>query len=738
MTKEKDYLRMVDGAAKAKPTLPSIVSQIKDSSSSILSSHLETLFSSCDDLFFDLSSRAASNNEQNLYFESMREVRLKKNGVIDNFINGLNKYFYQLFDTSNQSNPDKDIKRRQSELDHSTLSLVQNDALEQNVALSSMVSKARKNSQESLYHLNLRFDYLSPSTLVTENNNPLDPQQVCEAFSTACEILDINIKARIIIFKQFDRYVASKLATVYSSANGLLINAGILPKIRSHTQTNTQESQSPNEISQEANLDQQPQFDFSELTTLLASMRKLGLHTLPQYHAYTSNPGPMLPQPELIMLLTGLQQQLNQQLSAQQHAESVRQVIDNILSNSGSEPARALKQPEEDVINLVAMFFDFVLDDRNLPLPIQALISRLQIPVLKIALHDKNFFNNNGHPARKIINTIANASIGLDESNLSEKDRFYAKVTRIIQDITEHHIDGDQLFNEKLIELQQFIDQQEHKSALVEKRTSQVAEGQAKTNLAKATSQKLLFEKLEHLTLPNNISEFLTDQWLNLLILTHLRHGEDSPAWVEAVQLVDDLIWACKQHADEKSLQRYNRIKPDLMHRIATGLSQISNTDDTAIESIQLIEDDLNRLQSAPDPVTLRPLNAAQAINLGHTPGSGSKSWKSMTGIERQQARYKALTYEFIRKAEQLPINTWVSYAPGVDGKTIRCKLSSTINASDSYVFVNRFGFKVLEKQRKEFAYDMQEGRAIPLESGQIFDRAMNNIINNLRQLGGK
>ncbi len=109
-----------------------------------------------------------------------------------------------------------------------------------------------------------------------------------------------------------------------------------------------------------------------------------------------------------------------------------------------------------------------------------------------------------------------------------------------------------------------------------------------------------------------------------------------------------------------------------------------------------------------------------------------------MTGIERQQARYKALTYEFIRKAEQLPINTWVSYASGEEGKKIRCKLSSTITASDSFVFVNRFGFKVLEKQRKEFAYDMQEGRAIPLEGGQLFDRAMTNIISNLREMGGK
>ncbi len=739
MTKEKDYLKMVDGSAKSQPQIPPIISQVKDSSLSIFTSHLETLFSSCDDLFFDLSSRATSNNEQNLYFESMREVRLKKSGVIDTFSNELGKFFFGLFDPGTLASNNQDKLSKEQNIDHHSLSLVQNDALEQNVALSSMVSKARNNCQESIYHLNLRFDYLSPSTQVTNNNNPLDPQQVCQAFSTACEILDINIKARIIIFKQFDRYVASKLATVYSSANGLLINAGVLPKILSHEQEKKTAASSQQQADNNPEDSHQEQlFDFSELTTLLASMRKLGLQVLPQYTAYSANPGPTLPQTELLLLLGSLQQQINQQLSQQEQSISVRDVVDSILSNSNTEPPRALKQPDEDIINLVAMFFDFVLDDRNLPLPIQALIGRLQIPVLKIALHDKNFFNNNTHPARKLINTIANASIGLDESNLSEKDRFYSKVSNIIQSITEHHTESDQLFAEQLLELQSFIEQQEHKSTLVEKRTSQVAEGQAKTNLAKSTAQKLLFEKLERLTLPDYISEFLTDQWLNLLILTHLRHGESSSEWIEALQLVDDLIWACQNHPDEKSLQRYHKIKPGLIERIGSGLSNISNTDDTVIETIQFIEASLDLIRSNEDSANFRPLSAAQAMNLGHTPGSGSKTWKNMSGIERQQARYKALTYEYIRKVEQLPIHTWVSYQLENEGKTIRCKLSSIIRTSDSYVFVNRFGFKILEKQRKEFAYDMQEGRATPLENGQLFDRAMSNIVTNLRQLGGK
>ena len=103
-----------------------------------------------------------------------------------------------------------------------------------------------------------------------------------------------------------------------------------------------------------------------------------------------------------------------------------------------------------------------------------------------------------------------------------------------------------------------------------------------------------------------------------------------------------------------------------------------------------------------------------------------------MTGVERQQARYKQLSYDYIRKAEELPLHTWLSYADHKTGKVTRCKLATRIEQTDTYVFVNRFGFKALEKQRKDFAVDLQAGRAAILDSGQLFDRALSTVLGKL------
>ena len=739
MSKETDHLKMVQGKPGQPISLPPLIGQLRDNALLVLGNCLDELFASCDDLFFDLSSRAASNNEQNLYFESMRELRVKKHGVINSFRQHVERDFARLASAAELGGTGS--KSRNSDTD--SLSLVHNDDLEQEVAINSMTNKARANCQEALYHLTCRIDYLIPAGNVDADHNPLDPQQLCRSFAQACELFEINIKARIIIFKQFERHVVSKFANIYSAANNLLIDAGVLPKI-SHSVNKQADGRTTDAADSAANHNESASeqweipagraFHFNEISQLLSALRQLGaISQLPRYSQYSSNPGPAMESQELLELLNQIQPKVAEAPAGKRY--DLRQLIDKLLSQRNPQLPQALEQPDEDLINLVAMFFDFVLDDQAVPMAIQALIARLQIPILKVALKDHSFFSKGNHPARKLVNFIAASSIGWD-ANDPEKDEYHKKITQIVQLINKQYTTNEHVFAEQLAELQQFVDNQQRKSSLVEKRTAQAIEGKAKTDLAKRISQKVLFDKLEKAQLPPVISEFLVHQWLQLLIIVHLKEGEESAEWLENVQLVDDLIWASQQHLDTKSIERLGKLKPGLLQSVSMGLAKVCNTDEEAEGLVHAIDQCLNDIQLGRDNIPLLHLSADQAIALGHTPGSGSKSWQEMTAMERQQARYQALTYDFIKKAENIPLNSWLRYEDANTGKVLRCKLAARIEATDSYVFVNRLGFKVLEKARKEFAYDMQQNRAAVIEEGLLFDRAMSRIIDNLRQMG--
>ena len=721
MTSKNNPPQPVRSAKRSISQQPQLL-QIKNSSSAFLMNCLENLFSSCDDLFFDLSSRAASNNEQNLYFESMRELRIKKVGAINLFNRQLEQHFDNI---GHASNTPQDDTRTEA------LSLVQEDEIEKDVAINSMISKARINNQEALYNLATRLDHLVPNNTINQDNNPLDPRQLCESFAQACETFDVHIKAKIIIYKQFERLVANQLGKIYSTANELLINAGIMPTIANRKATPQQDQATPAQPKHSA--DTSSTVDAQELSALLAGIRKLGSNQTIGYNAYSANPGPVMSNQELLGAISELPAP-PQEIEAESIYANLRALIDLILSKANPDQPQAVQQTDEDTINLVAMFFDFVLDDRNLPAAFQALISRLQIPILKVALKDKLFFNQGNHPARQVVNTIASAGISWD-SDCPDNDKLYQLLSKSVQIIIENYAADISVFETQLQAIEKHLEVSEHRRSLIETRTNQAAQGQAITSLAKTSSQQALFEQLEKARLPESISDFLVHQWQPFMVMSYIKYGKDSQQWLGAMQLVQDLMWASQPLNDEKSIARLNKIKHDLLDRIKTGLTETLNAEKEAIETADKIGSILTAIHNSEAEIKRSRLNLEQAQALGHTPGSGSKSWKEMTALERQQAQYQALTYESIKKAEALPLNTWINYELTSEGKTIRCKLASKIEINDRYVFVNRFGFKVIEKSRKDFAYDIQKNKAVPLEATPLFDRAFNSITGNLRSL---
>ena len=64
----------------------------------------------------------------------------------------------------------------------------------------------------------------------------------------------------------------------------------------------------------------------------------------------------------------------------------------------GATAEKKISGNDEDAIDVISMLFDFILEDRNLPDAMKALLARLQIPMLKVAILDKSFFT-----ARRIL-----------------------------------------------------------------------------------------------------------------------------------------------------------------------------------------------------------------------------------------------------------------------------------------------------------------------------------------------
>src|SRR5690606_6869291 len=132
----------------------------------------------------------------------------------------------------------------------------------------------------------------------------------------------------------------------------------------------------------------QVQIAFNELQGLLATLRS-------SQPAASVDPNAVpISTADLTQLLSHLQKHSDQNQS--NDIKAIRQQLDSILQRASAKSSRTrvVGEIDNDVINLVSMLFEFILDDPAVPSKLKAMISRLQIPLLTVAVIDKTWFNH--------------------------------------------------------------------------------------------------------------------------------------------------------------------------------------------------------------------------------------------------------------------------------------------------------------------------------------------------------
>jgi len=721
------YLRRHRQGDNASPVPPEI-SRIRDTVIAGLGDLLQGAFDAVDDSLFELANNARSNNEQNRYFEAMREIRIKRKGVERHYQNIISRFF--------ADPPGSEPPRAESPaapVNAETLSLVGNDELEEQVAVNAMISKARAYFQGPLIQLQARFTQVYPGATEESPVNPLAPEHICHAFTEAIQALDIQIRERLIVLKQFDRYVVSNLGMLLDEANRILIQAGIIPNFRYHGKTGKHSAAAEAAARAAASTETGPsasvettadsQVLFEQIRAMLARQRaSAGMPpgtTAPGTHIITDR--------ELATLLSALPSvpaaEAGSNLSEGDPLpvnlwNLVRQALAQAETGDGRKPA--LTELNEDLINLVSMLFEFILEDYNLSPPIQVLISRLQIPILKVVIKDKSFFSKATHPARKLLNSLARAGIGWSRSDDKARDQLYDKIHSIVQRIL-NEFDGDlTLFETLNTEFDQFLAQENRKASLVEQRTRESERGRIKSQKAQETVDRILQERIRRYPLPESVRSILVNGWSRVMFLAYLRDDTEH-RWQETVRVVDDLIWCLHPHQEDAERDQWVRVVPGLLKSLRAGLEEVSYNSSGLDDMMGELKHELARAFRSQPAAEARPAQTAD----NSTPPASAEV--------REAPTEDAAVAEFVRQVDALEIGDWVEFRL-VNGASFRCKLSAIIEEADSFVFVNRKGLKVIEKTRLELAHEIRRGRLLPLEQGSLIERALEAVVNTLRQ----
>ncbi|SDH99636.1 Protein of unknown function [Pseudomonas benzenivorans] len=746
--------------------LPVALIQVRDKAAQQLKQALQTLFDNADDTLFEMADRATSNPEQNTFFEAMRDLRLKRKSIERGFLQKV----FESFGALNQYEIGKPAAL--DAVSFESLSLVQNDELEESVALDAMVAKVMSRDGMAVNHLTTRMNALVSKKL-DDRANPLGPAALCGFFLDACGSLGVEIKVKLIILKLFEKYVLADLDQLYAEANQALVGAGVLPELKSAPARRTpsrttaargaRESAAGQGGSGGAYADEGVQEVFGALQELLSQARGTAIPR-------REMPANALPisSHDLMRLLSHMQQRAPIQVSDD---FDLREQLELLLGRASAKSgkARVVGEVDEDVINLVSMLFEFILDDRVLPDSLKALIGRLQIPMLKVAVLDKTFFSRGSHPARRLLNEIASAALGWGEQDDTQRDSLYLKIEQVVQRLLNDFVDDPVIFSELLADFLAYTGNERRRSELLEQRTRDAEEGSARAELARRQVELALNERLLGKKLPEVVVRLLQEAWSKVLMLTCLKHGVDSPAWQAALATMDDLVWSVAPHEDPEARLRLLELVPGLLkalregmasaafdpfstgeffsqletlhvqafHRFRRAMPEAAQDDD---EALVPASDDQPRAPSAESGIEL-PLLELGAAEEADEPAMVEVVEEIILlapGQSRAVEQEVSLPDddESLELVDNLRVGSWVEFQEDEEHK-LRCKLAAVIKPTGKFIFVNRTGMKVLEKTRMGLAVEFRRNAIRLLDDALLFDRALESVIGNLRKLKG-
>ncbi|MGI9288716.1 MAG: DUF1631 family protein, partial [Pseudomonadales bacterium] len=525
---------------------------------------LELMLTELDGSLFERSNNSKSNVDQTIYIEGLKALRASSQDLRESFNDHLGSQFDAYF---------KHAPTRQSgsaDLDCDDLELVDQEEWEDDLAVSIMASRANSHCAQILWALNQRLAVIRGGKVGEEQENPCGPSNVARAIQVAIKPLDAHEKIKSSIYAQFDSVVLSLMPDYLTEANALMASNGILPDLRFSMK---KAGGSPNigplpgaddrvadEAAVEAMTASAPPRDYYRREqNILDAIIQWQLQSLARGATGVTSQGvefgslfsqnatekERFSSEDYVQVLNNLQRtQREEGIAKHRDSESIANVEKQLvgeLKTFGGKDRRKVSGPDANTIDLVGMIFNNVLDDDSLPANVKALISHLHTPFLKIALLDKQFFAKAEHPARRLVNELAEAGAywivdGRDDLKVYDKIEYV--VNRIMEDFGS---DIGFVF-ELLEEFTDFVANLQKRVALAEKRTSQAEQGLDKLEVARAQAKCLVQRRGAAKDLPVAASDLLETAWADFLVFVYLRFGSDSANWKKAVVMLNQAV----------------------------------------------------------------------------------------------------------------------------------------------------------------------------------------------------
>jgi len=421
----------------------------------------------------------------------------------------------------------------------------------------------------------------------------------------------------------------------------------------------------------------------------------------------------------------------------------VYQVMGAMRERATEFKKKATTASEKAIIEVVALMFQSILNEDRLPPSIRVWFARLQVPVLRVALAEPDFFSNMTHPARQLIDRMGSCVLGFDAATINGT-ALEAEVRRIVQVIEQYPETGSRVFQLVFEEFERFIAKSLAESSSTQKIVGVAQQVEQRETLAVQYTIELR-DMLKDMQVRDEIRDFLFKSWAEVLAVSALRNGPQHADTVALKRSAADLVWAAsaKPHRAERAqvIQHLPALLQNLRHGLSlTGVSGAPQDAQIKILTDTLADAFLSKTATIPrahiDAMVKRLANLEDVI--GDTDAGdialNAENVEMLLGIDASSLQVipdngTAVRDEIVRWAQQMSLGAW--FTLDHNGNSAQVQYAWHSQRKQLHLFVAMDGTSYLIQLRRLGAY-LQSGLLVAKEEEALTMRATRDALVKL------
>ena len=235
---------------------------------------------------------------------------------------------------------------------------------------------------------------------------------------------------------------------------------------------------------------------------------------------------------------------------------------------------QAAATPEERAtIEIVALLFQSILTEERIPAAVRVWFARLQMPVLRVAVSEPDFFATIDHPARRLIDRMGACVMGFDSATQGVGDALQKEIKRVVQVVEAYPDTGRRVFQTVLVEFEKFLENYfKNENEATRKGVSLAQQVEQRETLAIQYTIELR-RMLNEVPVQEGVRQFLFHVWADVLATTAVRYGAQGDQTRVMKRAAADLIWSASAKVTREERAEVLRRLPPLLKSLREGMA---------------------------------------------------------------------------------------------------------------------------------------------------------------------